>query len=153
MFVDDIDVITLGNMVSTYTGKTPMSDLFERKFRTDKDWWYSQREHWTAWCLAQLSNGVGPYVRSTPNMSGRLAYNRVMKPGLMIWVAEAYGCDSEKIKEAIRLCMFCAETEGIGSSSKMCKLIRSVITFDDIIESINKKEMLKNRKQLNKLLR
>lgn len=59
-----------------------------------------ERAHMTDWFRGQATRGGGQYTRATPNVSAKRAYNRVLNPVSVLWIAEALGEDKKVLTQA-----------------------------------------------------
>ena len=109
-----------------------------------KDQWGStypsQKEHMMDWLLGQTDETDNPvpftYTRKVSNESGRTAYNRFLNPGGLLWVAEVLGESEETLTKAAQAA---AEAEKVNYRSR-CAAFRKVISFDRIMELLDKPE-------------
>jgi hypothetical protein len=79
-------------------------------------WYVTQKEHWLGW-LSQY-DGPGAYDRKTGGHDAAFAYNHIQCPGMLLWIIEAAGLDSEVV-EAAR-----SAANGVGHHSAKVAAIR-----------------------------
>lgn len=64
-------------------------------------WYRTQQEHWIRW-LSDY-DGPGAYGRTNPSpRDARTVYNRVVEPGMLLYLASAAGVDGELVQTAER---------------------------------------------------
>jgi hypothetical protein len=83
--------------------QTPITTSLERVLRKRgmlcRDPWYkSQKQHWIGWLEEYC--GPGAYGRKTWDHSAEFAYNHIVCPPMVLWLAEASGVARGKIVEA-----------------------------------------------------
>lgn len=73
----------------------------DERTNSPKVWYRSQREHWLGWLEKYESPGA--YGRKvTSGRDARFAYNHVVEPKMLLYLAEAAGVDSSRVAEARR---------------------------------------------------
>ncbi len=88
----------------------------------------SQKAHMILWFDSQVTTGSGSYTRKQGNSSSKEAYNRLMNPGALLWIAEALGSDESALRRAAAAA---AEEEKTNVRGR-CKAFRAVISWDDL---------------------
>lgn len=82
----------------------PITTEFERALTRREIWsknraWYTtQKEHWLGW-LSEY-RGSGYYGRKNFHRSAQFAYNHIVCPPMVLWLAEASGVAKVKVAEA-----------------------------------------------------
>lgn len=93
----------------------------------------SQKAHMIAWFSSQVTTGSGAYTRKQGNFSSIEAYNRLLNPGALIWIADALGESPEAIQRATEAAI---EAEKINYRGR-CSAFREVIPWARIDELIH----------------
>ena len=126
MVTNDIDIKQFAKMLQYLE---PHPELTE-----ELDQWgsvySSEKAHMCLWFGGQATTGSGSYTRGKPNNSTRSAYNRLLCPGAMLWIAEVLGESPEQLKAACAAAIE-AEKENVRARGKA---FRDVISFDRIYE-------------------
>ena len=66
-----------------------------------RKWYLTQKEHWNGWLTEY--NGPGAYGRQTGvKRDARFAYNHVVQPELLLYLADASGVDQKLVAAAKR---------------------------------------------------
>ena len=78
---------------------TPFPDVVQRLDKWGSPY-KSQKAHVVNWFASQKTTGSGAYTRQAGNNSARTCYNRLLNPGMLIWMASVLGADEEKIEQA-----------------------------------------------------
>lgn len=94
----------------------------------------SQKAHTVLWLASQGTTGEGAYSRKKGNSSGRTCYNRILNPGILIWIASVLGADEQTIERATAEAVEAEKT----NYRKRCSAFRSVISFDDVLELLHR---------------
>ncbi len=89
----------------------------------------SQKAHVLIWFASQNTTGGGAYTRLKGNSSARTCYNRLLNPGMLVWMAAVLGADERDIERATAAAI---EAEKINYR-KRCAAFREIFTFDDIL--------------------
>jgi len=89
----------------------------------------SQKAHVLDWFATQDTTGGGAYTRQKGNRSARTCYNRLLNPGMLIWMAAVLGADEREIEQATRAAI---EAEK-NNYRKRCTAFREVFPFDEIL--------------------
>ncbi|MDO5025909.1 MAG: hypothetical protein Q4E03_05270 [Trueperella sp.] len=98
---DDMDVLDFAKIVSLLPPYLPITDDFIAQISgTDERPERSEREHMVGWYQGQATTGSGQYTRNVPNRSAKRAYNRLLNPASVLWIAEAVGVDEQLVREA-----------------------------------------------------
>jgi hypothetical protein len=72
-------------------------------FHNPRKWYLTQKEHWIGW-LSDY-NGPGAYGRQTGvKHDAKFAYNHIVEPLMLIYLADASGVDPKLVKAAKRAC-------------------------------------------------
>ena len=126
----DMDVITF---CKVFEALTPFPDVVQR---LDK-WGFpykSQKAHVVNWFASQKTTGSGAYTRQAGNSSARTCYNRLLNPGMLIWMAAVLGADEGKIEKATAAAI---EAEKINYR-KRCTAFRELFPFEEIMRLMEK---------------
>ena len=117
--------------ISTLSARSPETDRFRRQWdalagqHEQSDVWYAhQKEHWLGW-LAEY-DGPGAYDRVVRPRSAEYAYNHVVNPQMLVWLAEAAGIPKAVVRNAVKQAL--AQT----SMSAMSGAIRRAIDWTQI---------------------
>ena len=89
----------------------------------------SQKAHVLDWFASQDTTGGGTYTRQKGTRSARTCYNRLLNPGMLIWMAAVLGADECEIERATQAAI---EAEKINYR-KRCTAFREVFPFDEIL--------------------
>jgi hypothetical protein len=109
----------------------PIADSFESALRERGSWgrkpvWYvSQKQHWLGW-LSEY-DGPGYYGRKKRGQSAEFAYNHIMCPPMLLWLAEASKIAKEKVHEAKDAALSARPT-----LASQCSAIRKSIPWTEI---------------------
>ncbi len=121
----------LRRRISTLSARCPETDRFRRQWdelpgqhEQSVVWYEHQKEHWLRW-LAEY-DGPGAYGRVVRSRSAEYAYNHVVNPQMLVWLAEAVGIPKVVVRNAVKQAL--AQT----SMSAMSKAIRRVIDWKQI---------------------
>lgn len=88
----DFHVDVFARILQSLEPHLPISDAYERDSPQPRGtWWTSQQEHMVSWFSSQKGHGAGAFTRSSPNVSARTTYNRLLAPAAFLWMAEALG--------------------------------------------------------------
>lgn len=90
----------------------------------------SQKAHVIAWLALQGTTGSGSYSRNKGNDSGRACYNRILNPGMLIWIAAVLGVADAQIEAAAEAAR---NAEAVNYRTR-CSAFRAVIPFDALLE-------------------
>ena len=96
----------------------------------------SQKAHVIDWFSTQDTTGGGAYTRQNGNRSAKACYNRLLNPGMLIWMAVVLGADKGKIEQATTAAI---EAEKINYR-KRCTAFRELFPFEEILRLIGKPE-------------
>ena len=96
----------------------------------------SQKAHVFGWFADQDTLGYGAYSRQQGNTSVRRAYNRLLNPGMLIWIAGALGADEGLIEKAAEAAIEAEKQD----YRKRCAAFRAVIPFDTVSELLKHPE-------------
>lgn len=120
--------------IGTSTSSTRSVASLLRRIRTlpadpavddPRKWYRTQKEHWIGW-LAQY-DGPGAYGRRTDVVrDARYAYNHIVEPAMLLYLAKAAGIDRRRVCAA-RLAASATSTLMQASAA-----IRGEIGWDDI---------------------
>ena len=127
----DIDCATLCEDLAPLA---PHPEAVQRLDRWGTKSYKSQKAHVITWLSSQGTTGSGAYTRKSGNTSGRTCYNRLLNPGMLIWIASALGADDKDVKAAT---MAAVEAERINYRGR-CNAFRALIPFDMILELIQR---------------
>lgn len=130
-----MDDISLDAICAIFGQLEPEPEIVQRLDR----WgcrYESQKAHALDWFSSQATLGGGAYSRDRPNTSARACYNRLLNPGMLIWIAAALGADDETIERATNAAI---DAERVNYR-KRCGAFRAVISFDDVLDMIRQPE-------------
>ena len=96
-----------------------------------KAWYSSQKEHWLGWLGAY--NGPGAYGRANwSNRSAEFVYNHIQCAPMLVWLAEAVGVPSDRLKAA------CVDVTKSGARyAAQCGAFRRAVPWAKIRECID----------------
>lgn len=95
--------------------------------KNPKKWYLTQKEHWIGW-LDEYS-GPGAYGRQTGVVrDAQYAYNHVVQPELLLYLATASGVDSQLVAAANRA------FENRTSLMQAAGAIRAIVPWDTVAE-------------------
>jgi hypothetical protein len=86
-------------------------------------WYTTQQEHWLAW-LSQY-DGPGAYDRKGTNLSASFAYNHIVNPQMLVYLAEAAGVADALVDDAVEAALASSST-----MSSMSSAIRKMIPWE-----------------------
>lgn len=90
---------------------------------------FTQKEHWIGWLFEY--NGPGAYGRQTGfKRDARFAYNHIVCPEMLLYLAKAAGVDRKQVAKANR-----AFTKGKTMMHKS-RAIRAVITWETVAAAL-----------------
>ena len=95
---------TLSRQIRRLQELSPLTTQFELALRRRGVWgkkrvWYtSQKQHWLGW-LSEY-HGPGAYGRKNQDGSAEFAYNHIVCPPMILWLAEAAGVSRARIVKA-----------------------------------------------------
>jgi len=121
----------LAAKVKNFRAHPPLTESFERALRERGTWgrkpvWYrSQKEHWLGW-LSEY-DGAGYYGRKSRGLSAQFAYNHIMCPPMLLWIAEASGISKKKVLTAKQSALSARPT-----LASQCAAIRKSIPWSEI---------------------
>lgn len=95
---DDINVLQFAEMMCYLEPHPELTTKLDRW----KNPYTSEKAHMCIWFGSQETTGSGSYIRGGPNSSAEVAYNRLLCPGGMLWIAEALGETPQRLKEAVQ---------------------------------------------------
>ena len=130
--MDDMDVITFCKVFEVLT---PFPDAVQNLDKWGSPY-KSQKAHVVNWFASQKTTGSGAYTRQVGNSSARTCYNRLLNPGMLIWMAAVLGADEGKIEHATAAAI---EAEKINYR-KRCTAFRELFPFEEILRLIGKPE-------------
>ena len=124
--LSDIHVDDMAEMMSYLEPCPPLIKALDR-------WgskYENQRDHMIAWFISQPTKGGKKYSRKKGNTSSRVTYNKLLNPGMLLWLAETLGEDEGTIRAAVD-----AAIDAEKQNYRMrCNAFREVIGFDRILE-------------------
>lgn len=121
----DLDIIALANLLCELW---PNEDTVELCRGIGIDAHY-EHTHAVFWLSGQVTRGVPPYDRRQPNLFAKTAYNRMLNPDTLIWIAAALGEDRETLQSAAR-----ARDSAGKRPAQTCAAVRKVLPFSRILE-------------------
>lgn len=105
---DDFHIDDFVQILQTLDRMPPVTTDYEEQLQVSKPagssqgpWFHDQRERMISWFSEQGTRGTGQSRRKRPNHSARTAYNRLMVPEGVLWIAEALGEDPLIVKVAV----------------------------------------------------
>jgi hypothetical protein len=126
----------LRRKIRGFKATPPVTVGFERALIRQGTWsaqgvWYrSQKEHWLGW-LSEY-DGPGAYGRKTSVIrSAEFAYNHVLCPPMVLWLAEASGVKTSLILQA--------KKSALGASRALqgkCAAIRRIVPWSIVEEAL-----------------
>lgn len=102
-----------------------------RKLPKDKDvhdpkkWYLTQHQHWIGW-LSEYG-GPGAYGRTATKRDAKFAYNDIVEPKMLLYLATAVGVDKKKLASA-------RKAAAIGSLMQQSGSIRRVIPWEVVAQ-------------------
>lgn len=122
----------LRRRVARLAERSPETDRFSRQWRAKnvgqqeqpRPWYEHQKEHWLGWLGGY--DGPGAYGRRVHQRSAQYAYNHVVNPQMLIWLAEAAGVPMAHVRRAV------ADALREASMPAMSAAIRRVIDWREI---------------------
>lgn len=138
----------LRRIVAGFEPEQPLTVEFEKALRETtaslrRAWYRDQKEHWLKW-LGEY-DGPGAYGRKTWDVSARVVYNRVVNPAMVLWLGEAAGLPSARVRAAIQA----AKVVG-GSFARQAGAIRAVIPWEDVEAQLTDATTRRSRAPLSK---
>ena len=85
----------------------PLTDEFNPvsdRCQLSRPWYKTQKQHWIGW-LSEYS-GPGAHGATNRKYLGEYAYNRIVCPYMLLWLAEASGVPKAKVVAAKRSAEF-----------------------------------------------
>ena len=128
--MQDMDVTTFCRVFEVLT---PFPDTVQRLDKWGSPY-KSQKAHVVNWFASQKTTGSGAYTRQAGNNSARTCYNRLLNPGMLIWMAAVLGADEGKIEQATTAAI---EAEKINYR-KRCTAFREMFPFEEIVRLMEK---------------
>jgi hypothetical protein len=122
----------LKRKISRFPSSSPVTDRFEASLTKRGEWtregvWYaSQKQHWMGW----LSEYEGPGAYGRKGGKGRTAeyaYNHIVCPPMLLWLAEAAGVEKRTLEAARRRAL--AAPAALPSK---CSAVRNVIPWSKL---------------------
>ena len=92
----------------------------------------SQKAHMVGWMFSQVTTGAKGFTRYKGNTSSAEAYNRLLNPGAMLWIADALGEDFAILQQAAQAAI---EAEKVNYRGR-CLALRKVIPWRRIYELV-----------------
>ena len=123
--IADLDIISFCRVFEVLT---PLPDAVERLDKWGSPY-KNQKAHVLNWFFAQKTTGSGAYTRQQGNRSARTCYNRLLNPGMLIWMAAVLGADDRKIEQATASAI---EAEKVNFR-KRCSAFREIFPFEEIM--------------------
>ncbi|MGD1082373.1 MAG: hypothetical protein ABR881_28985 [Candidatus Sulfotelmatobacter sp.] len=121
----------LAGKIKKFRPHPPITDSFEGALRKHERWgtkpvWYvSQKQHWLGWLTEYDSPGY--YGRKSRGQSAEFAYNHIMCPPMLLWLAEASGVAKKKVIEANKAAFAVRPT-----LASQCSAIRKIVPWTTI---------------------
>lgn len=128
----DMNVLTF---CKVFEALAPFPDAVQRLDKWGSPY-KSQKAHVVNWFASQKTTGSGAYTRQAGNSSARTCYNRLLNPGMLIWMAAVLGADEEKIEQATAVAIEAEKT----NYRKRCTAFRETFPFEEIMRLIEKPE-------------
>ena len=123
--------------INTFCDVFSILETLPKTVKTFDKWgspYKSQKAHVVNWFASQKTTGSGAYTRQVGNSSARTCYNRLLNPGMLIWMAAVLGADEGKIEQATAAAI---EAEKINYR-KRCTAFRELFPFDEIMRLMEK---------------
>ena len=111
----------------------PMPDATKALDRWGVKHYPNQKAHMILWLLSQEGTGGKGYTRKEGNSSSQEAYNRLLNPGALIWMADALGEAPEAIQNATEAAIAAEKINYRGR----CSAFRELIPWARIDELIH----------------
>jgi hypothetical protein len=117
--------------IARLSPKSPHTDRFTARWRAQssgqrerKEVWYAnQRQHWMGWLGGY--DGPGAYGRTGTNLPASFAYNHIVNPQMLVYLAEAAGIADALVDKAVEAALASAST-----MSSMSGAIRRTIPWE-----------------------
>jgi hypothetical protein len=103
--------------------------ILERATRKKDRWHNNQKEHWLCW-LSEY-DGPGFYGRKSWKVSAKNVYNRAVNPSMVLWLGEASGVPTDRVKAAAVAALNAPERMESQSAA-----IRRIVAWSDIEQAI-----------------
>jgi hypothetical protein len=101
-----------------------------RRVRSDAVWYESQKEHWIGWLLDY--KGPGAYGRKRHDVcDARRVYNRLVCPGMLLYLAKGSGVSAKLIREAST-----AERRAGPTLMAKCKAVRAYLPWRVVLQAL-----------------
>lgn len=104
-------------------------DLWSR----NRAWYTTQKEHWLGW-LSEY-RGSGYYGRKNFRRSAEFAYNHIVCPPMVLWLAEASGVPKGKVAKAKAVALSSSTLQAQSAA------IRRIIPWEMIEVRLDKRNM------------
>jgi hypothetical protein len=124
--------------IRNFPERPPFTTDFECILQIRRRWsrtgvWYgSQKQHWLGWLREYYSEGA--YNRKTFDHGAEFAYNHLLCPPMVLWLAEASGIPKEKLVRAMK-----AALSAPSSRHAQCAAIRKVVPWELIETGLRRK--------------
>ena len=110
----------------------PLPETTKQLDRWGVKHYQNQKAHMILWFISQEGTGGKGYTRKQGNSSSQEAYNRLLNPGALIWIADALGEAPEALQKATEAAIAAEKINYRGR----CSAFREVIPWariDDLI--------------------
>jgi hypothetical protein len=126
----------LRKAIKPLSSSSPVTDSFSAKWLGVEDaddsqrerrtvWYDTQHEHWLGWL--KYYDGPGAYGRKGVGYSAEFAYNHIVNPQMLVYLAEAAGIADKTVRKAA--------TEALANRSTMSSMsaaVRRVVPWKTI---------------------
>lgn len=132
---DDMDVRDFARLLARLPENLPISDAYhgyDGSYPPPGPWYTSRRQRMVSWFRGQATTGEGAYSRTTPNLSAKRAYNRLLNSGWLLWINEAVGNDPGLIQQAAD-----AASQEKDHRTR-CRIVREHLPWSDVISLANR---------------
>jgi len=103
----------------------------DRRFRSNRVWYESQKEHWVGWLFNY--NSPGAYGRKvTEGRDAKFVYNHVACPEMLIFLAKASGVNAKLVSKAKKV--------SAATNEQMAKVaaVRGLIPWSVVVEALRR---------------
>src|SRR5579885_2598168 len=128
---------TLARKISSFAARPPITTDFESKLQVEGRWsrtgfWYgSQKQHWRGWLSGY--HGPGFYKRKKWGRDAKYAYNHLLCPPIVLWLAEASGVPKQTVMRAMKSALSASP-----SLASQCAAIRKVVPWEILEKRLSK---------------
>ena len=124
----------LHDKIGRLTPRAPVTARFEgavarMELRRPDHWAGRQKDHWLGWLKDY--RGAGYYGRKSWDVPAKTVFNRVVNPGLLLWLGEAVGIPTPSVRRAAADALKAGTTMMAQSGA-----IRRVISWEMVEERL-----------------